>query len=115
MIGGGVTESTYPNTRVASTYWYPREWDDDATGGRYRPNYSWDYLRAERRPLEDRKNPKFWAIWFREFLDSLAPRPLEQAMLPANPLPVKPVPHCRSGPLPVREWKMKNWVQALKV
>jgi hypothetical protein len=65
-------------------------------------------------PLDPRKNPKNWALWFREFLALIFPRVRMEVMTPAEPTLPRLAYRCRSGTTPVREWKMKNWVQALK-
>ncbi len=55
-----------------------------------------------------------WALWFREFLSSIFPGICKEIVLPMEPILPSRLVRCRSGTLPVREWKMKNWVQALK-
>src|SRR5271156_2388348 len=102
MIGCDVTSATLP--------W---DWETNATGGRL-VYYSHDYYRAEKEPPDPCKDPKNWALWFREFLAQVCP-PRKEVMLRA----MEPIRHlrqtyrCRSGTTPSREWKMKNWIQAL--
>jgi hypothetical protein len=96
-------------------------WDDNATGGHI--DYSCydacsEYLRMGPEKIttpDPRKDPKMWKIWFREFLTSILPAPREIVTVLPKFVPAHQfLCHCRSGPPPEREWKMKSWVQALK-
>jgi hypothetical protein len=75
--------------------------------------YDWD-RREEEPSLDRRKDPKAWALWFREFLKLLYPvRELVEAAIEPE-FYAKLEHRCRAGTLPAREWKMKNWIQALE-
>jgi hypothetical protein len=72
------------------------------------------YVLGRPEPPNPRKDPKNWALWFREFLALIYPRVRMEVATPAEPVLPRLAYRCRSGTTPVREWKMKNWVQALK-
>jgi hypothetical protein len=65
-------------------------------------------------PSEDqRHNRKFQALWFREFIDSISAK-ISPLILPELPVQhVRVVAKSRSAPPAQREWKMKDWKQAL--
>jgi len=65
--------------------------------------------------LDERRNPKFWALWFREFLSALfagGKRGMAAAKERDSVTP-RQTHRIRSGTLRTREWKMKLWVQSL--
>ena len=112
MIGTGTPATVPYNIYVASTTQVPTGgWDTyDSVAYAY---YSMGPSKVE--PLDPRKNPKNWALWFREFLASIFPGLRNEAVIPAEPVLLAViVRRCRSGTMPVREWKMKNWIQALR-
>ena len=109
MIGVGTT-AYVPNVRVNYSSTPPTGgWDYDG-GTRYNDSY---YVPSKPEPPNPRKDPKNWALWFREFLDLIFPRVRMEVLLPAEPILPKLSYRCRSGTIPIREWKMKNWIQAL--
>jgi hypothetical protein len=66
--------------------------------------------------IDERYNPRYWARWFREFLEALRPVPLKRLSIKASRT-FRPffLSNVRSGPPKIREWKMKNWIQTLEV
>jgi hypothetical protein len=92
-------------------------WDDEATGGHmnYACSEYWQTEPEKTKTPEPRKDPKMWKIWFREFLTAILPAPREVVAVLPDPIQAHRLSHrCRSAPPPECEWKMKNWVQALK-
>lgn len=63
--------------------------------------------------FDDCTNPKMWAQWFREFLTEHLSRFVKHPVQFAAFRKLLIRPRCRSGPLRIREWKMKLWIQAL--
>src|SRR5271170_3637705 len=99
-----------PRATVGTISW---DWETNATGGRV-IYYSHDYCRGEKAPPDPCKNPKNWALWFREFLMSIIPQREEHTVCAKEPIRhLRQAYRCRSGTIPIREWKMKNWIQAL--
>ena len=104
MIGAG---THIPTPKDAPT----GGWD---TGG-WDNMYCYSVPATPERP-DPRKNPKNWALWFREFLALVCLR-CEQPTIRATRIVYDWLAgqvRCRSGTLPTREWKMKDWVQALR-
>lgn len=64
-------------------------------------------------PIDQRFNPRFWAKWFREFLIDLRPKVCQPLCVRLTTYRRNFVNLSRSGPPKIREWKMKNWIQAL--
>jgi len=107
---GGMTSGTIPRNVTYNSTTPTGGWDI------YDDQVAYAYYRTGPSKIEEldpRKNPKNWALWFREFLKLIFPV-RDLAIRDVTPVAGPPVRiHCRSGTLPVREWKMKNWVQAL--
>lgn len=112
MIGSNVTTGTIPRNVPYNSTTPTGGWDlydEQAVAYAY---YRMGPSKTDE--VDPRKDPKNWKIWFKEFLMSLFPSRFDEIMEPAKLIqPVRIVPRCRSGTLPIREWKMKNWVQAL--
>src|SRR5271157_4904141 len=112
MVGGGMTSGTIPRNVTYDSTTPTGGWDlyDEQ-------RIAYAYYSMGPSKIEDpdpRKNPKNWALWFREFLTSLFPSRCDEIMNPVKLVqPVRIIPRCRSGTIPIREWKMKNWIQAL--
>jgi hypothetical protein len=64
--------------------------------------------------VDDRKNRKMWAKWFREFLEDLLGRWRELPLfVPQMRSQNRKKAVARSSPLRFAEWKMKRWKQSL--
>jgi hypothetical protein len=108
MVGGGGTTATIQhNIRYDST---------TPTGGwdlYDRVSYAYYTSPKEEKP-DPRKDPKMWKLWFKEFLQEIFGKFPEEIISPKIEfVPTRIFHRCRSGTVPTREWKMKNWIQAL--
>jgi len=111
MVGGDVTSGTIPRNVTYNSSTPTGGWD---LYNEQQIEYA--YYQMGPSKIEDpdpRKNPKNWALWFREFLKLVFPSRREELLLVKRLMPVRIDIHCRSGTIH-REWKMKNWVQALR-
>jgi hypothetical protein len=111
MIGAGTTATAIDwHNRVNYSSQPPTGGWDYEDGTRYANSYC---SPSKPEPPNPRKDPKNWALWFREFLAEIFPRVRMEILTPAEPILQRLAYRCRSGTIPIREWKMKNWVQAL--
>src|SRR5271154_7598766 len=112
MVGSDATTATIPRYVTYNSLTPTGGWDlyDEQ-------QVVYDYYRMGPSKIEEpdpRKDPKMWKLWFAEFLKLVCPPRKEilvRAMEPTWLL--RHFHRCRSGTIPIREWKMKNWVQAL--
>jgi hypothetical protein len=112
VIGSAGTTAYVPNPRVnyaSSTPTGGWGYDD----GTHYGDYTNSYAVRKPEPPNPLKDPKNWALWFREFLALVFPRVRMEVLMPPEPILKRLAYRCRSGTIPIREWKMKNWVQAL--
>lgn len=120
MIGTAGTTAYTPTPRVnysSSTPTGGWGYDDGThygdTVGTYSDRFNSYSLPLKPEPPNPLKDPKNWALWFREFLALIFPRVRMEVLMPPEPILKRLAYRCRSGTIPIREWKMKNWVQAL--